>query len=64
MADEAGLPYIKKESQDVCFLIIDGKIMAHNEFLKKNEWKNQGASADVGRIGFNTGGKNFGPVGY
>lgn len=31
IADEAELPYLKKESQDICFLLCD-----HNEFLKKN----------------------------
>lgn len=31
MADEWKLPYLKKESQDICFLPAD-----HNEFLRKN----------------------------
>jgi tRNA-uridine 2-sulfurtransferase len=34
IADRERLPYIKKESQDVCFLQAEGKIIAHNEFLK------------------------------
>ncbi len=36
LADKAGLPYIKKESQDVCFLKQDGKIIEHNEYLKQH----------------------------
>ncbi len=36
MADEAGLPYLKKESQDVCFLVENGRIQEHNSYLKKH----------------------------
>jgi tRNA-specific 2-thiouridylase len=35
IADKAELPYIKSESQDVCFLNRDGKILEHNDYLKK-----------------------------
>ena len=36
IAEKAGLPNIKKESQDICFLHCDGKAVQHNEFLRKN----------------------------
>ncbi|MCK5416473.1 tRNA 2-thiouridine(34) synthase MnmA [Candidatus Parcubacteria bacterium] len=36
IAEENEIPYLKKESQDICFLVRDGKIIEHNEFLKKN----------------------------
>ncbi len=39
IADKAGLPYLKKESQDVCFLAGDTIRQAqarHNDFLKKH----------------------------
>lgn len=36
IADKARLPYIKKESQDVCFLNQNGKIIEHNDYLKKH----------------------------
>lgn len=36
IADKAKLPYNKKESQDICFLNQNGKIIDHNEILKKN----------------------------
>ncbi|MCU0679681.1 MAG: tRNA 2-thiouridine(34) synthase MnmA, partial [Planctomycetes bacterium] len=36
IADENKLPYLKKESQDVCFMLEEGKIIEHNEFLKKH----------------------------
>ena len=36
IADEAGVPYIKKESQDICFLYCDGRAVQHNEFLRAN----------------------------
>lgn len=35
-ADARGLPYIRSESQDVCFLVVDDKIIEHNEYLKKH----------------------------
>src|SRR3989339_113080 len=35
IAARAGLPHLKGESQDVCFLNQDGKILEHNEYLKK-----------------------------
>lgn len=35
IAEENDLPNIKTESQDVCFLMKDGKIVEHNEYLKK-----------------------------
>ena len=35
IANKEGLPYSKKESQDICFLVRDGKIIDHNKFLKK-----------------------------
>ena len=36
IVDRAGLPYVKSESQDVCFLKEDGRIIEHNEFIKKH----------------------------
>ena len=36
IADQAGLPYIKSESQDVCFLFREGKAIQHNDFLRKH----------------------------
>ncbi len=36
IADRNKLPYLKKESQDVCFLNQDGKIIDHNVILKKH----------------------------
>ncbi|MFH0892720.1 MAG: tRNA 2-thiouridine(34) synthase MnmA [Candidatus Falkowbacteria bacterium] len=35
IAAEAGLPHLTGESQDVCFLNSEGKILEHNEYLKK-----------------------------
>lgn len=35
IAADAGLPHLKGESQDVCFLNSEGKILEHNEYLKK-----------------------------
>ncbi|MCD4762067.1 tRNA 2-thiouridine(34) synthase MnmA, partial [bacterium] len=35
IADSNNLPYLKKDSQDICFLHKDGKEIEHNEFLKK-----------------------------
>jgi len=34
IADKAKLPYLTKESQDVCFMNQSGKIIEHNDFLK------------------------------
>ncbi len=34
IAQENNLPYFKKESQDICFLMDDGKQIDHNVFLK------------------------------
>jgi tRNA-specific 2-thiouridylase len=34
IAKKAGLPHLKRESQDVCFLNQEGKIIEHNEFLR------------------------------
>lgn len=36
IADKAGLPYLVSESQDVCFLNKDGRILEHNEYLMEN----------------------------
>jgi tRNA-specific 2-thiouridylase len=36
IAAKAGLPHIKKESQDICFLYCEGKAVQHNEFLRKH----------------------------
>jgi len=36
LAEKAGIPNLKSESQDVCFLVEDGKILDHNDFLKDN----------------------------
>jgi len=36
IAEKAGLPNMKKESQDICFLYCDGKAVQHNDFLRKN----------------------------
>jgi len=36
IADENGVPYIKKESQDICFLNMRGKEVSTEEFLKNN----------------------------
>lgn len=36
IAGKNDLPNIKTESQDVCFLLQDGKIVEHNEYLKKH----------------------------
>ncbi len=36
IAFEKGLPRLEKESQDVCFLVSEGKAIAHNDFLKKH----------------------------
>jgi tRNA-uridine 2-sulfurtransferase len=35
MAEKVKLPYLKKESQDICFLSKEGKMIDHNEFLQK-----------------------------
>ncbi len=35
IAEQVGLPYAKKESQDICFLVNDNKIMPHNEYLRQ-----------------------------
>jgi tRNA-uridine 2-sulfurtransferase len=35
MADKIKLPNIKQESQDICFMNIDGIIIEHNDYLKK-----------------------------
>lgn len=35
-AARAGLPNLKSESQDICFLQQNGKALEHNEFLKKH----------------------------
>lgn len=35
IADENHIPYLKGESQDVCFLVEDGRIIEHNDYLKK-----------------------------
>lgn len=35
MAEENGLPSAKSESQDICFMHQDGKIIEHNDFLKQ-----------------------------
>lgn len=34
MADNAKLPYIKSESQDICFLFCDGRAIQHNDYLR------------------------------
>lgn len=34
IAAKAGLPVLQKESQDICFLMKDGQIIDHNEFIK------------------------------
>jgi len=36
MADKEKLPCLVRESQDICFLKKDGKIIDHNDFLKKH----------------------------
>jgi len=36
MAQKENIPFLKSESQDICFLHQDGKIINHNDFLKKN----------------------------
>lgn len=36
IAKKINLPNITKESQDICFLVNDGKIIEHNEYLKKH----------------------------
>ncbi|RLC38036.1 tRNA 2-thiouridine(34) synthase MnmA [Candidatus Falkowbacteria bacterium] len=36
IADDNKLPYLEKESQDVCFLIRDNKLIPHNDFLKEH----------------------------
>jgi tRNA-specific 2-thiouridylase len=36
IADKEKLPYLARESQDICFIKIDGKIADHNDFLKKH----------------------------
>ena len=36
IAKKANLPYLKKESQDICFLNKNGKIIDHNVFLKNH----------------------------
>ncbi|MCK4540369.1 tRNA 2-thiouridine(34) synthase MnmA [Candidatus Parcubacteria bacterium] len=41
-AAKANLPNLKIESQDVCFLLEEGKIIEHNEYLKKYLKKNPG----------------------
>jgi len=35
IAKKAGLPNLKTESQDVCFLVNEGKIIEHNKFLRE-----------------------------
>lgn len=35
IAKEAKIPNQPSESQDICFLVKDGKVLDHNEFLKK-----------------------------
>ncbi|MCK5061441.1 tRNA 2-thiouridine(34) synthase MnmA [Candidatus Parcubacteria bacterium] len=35
IARQENLPTLKTESQDVCFLVNEGKIVEHNDFLKK-----------------------------
>lgn len=34
IAKKAGIPHLKTESQDVCFLVKNGKIIEHNDYLK------------------------------
>lgn len=36
IADKNKLPYLKKESQDICFLNKNGKIINHNDFLREH----------------------------
>lgn len=36
IAEKNDLPHIKTESQDVCFIMEEGKIIEHNEYLKKH----------------------------
>jgi tRNA-specific 2-thiouridylase len=36
IASKNGLPHLVGESQDVCFLVNEGKTVPHNEFLKKH----------------------------
>lgn len=36
IADREGLPYLMKESQDICFLNNDGNPIEHNDFLKSH----------------------------
>ncbi len=36
IAEQNKIPFLKSESQDICFLNEDGKIIDHNDFLKKN----------------------------
>ncbi len=35
IADNNKIPYMKSESQDICFLVENDKIIDHNDFLKK-----------------------------
>ena len=41
-AKKMNLPSLNFESQDICFLIDEGKIIEHNEYLKKHLKKNPG----------------------
>lgn len=36
IAEQENIPFLKSESQDICFLNEDGKIIDHNDFLRKN----------------------------
>ncbi|HAM88520.1 MAG: tRNA-specific 2-thiouridylase MnmA [Candidatus Falkowbacteria bacterium GW2011_GWC2_38_22] len=42
IAEKNNLPNIKTESQDVCFLLDEGKIVEHNEYLKNHIKANPG----------------------
>lgn len=42
-AQKINMPSLKIESQDICFLAEDGKIIGHNEYLKKHLKRNPGS---------------------
>ncbi|MCK5510902.1 tRNA 2-thiouridine(34) synthase MnmA [Candidatus Parcubacteria bacterium] len=45
-AEKINLPSLKTESQDICFLVEDEKIIEHNEYLKKYIKKKSGLIID------------------